>query len=405
MAKLSAKDAIAQIKPGASLDELRALASQVSAAPAGPDVILYSAVSEEAKRNCQDGTGYALIDDTERAALLSSDDFLFAVAQAAGISETNPKRAIDNLMKGSRLPDGHPDKAAATIGNAAMFGVEADAAALQNSFWGLASREFAEGASGHVVLLLGRPVQKVFWAVELPALQAACAAGKLPGSTINGIPIASLPPSPNVALSTLWPSAEARAKVFTPPAPASPSAPGGGGGGGSGGGGGGGAGRPAARILDPVIHPLPGMLQPGPGSFNVIIGSKPAWRGVPAAAAAAIQSAKATSDAAITTAEAATVAAAPTPGAAAAKTAEEGVKATAATTMGSTITSAAGGADIHACLTPLPIPPHGPGVVIDGSQTVLVNGLPLCRMGDTIIEAVGPPNKIAMGEPTVLIGG
>jgi len=99
------------------------------------------------------------------------------------------------------------------------------------------------------------------------------------------------------------------------------------------------------------------------------------------------------------------VAAAPTPGAAAAKTAEEGVKATAATTMGSTITSAAGGADIHACLTPLPIPPHGPGVVIDGSQTVLVNGLPLCRMGDTIIEAVGPPNKIAMGEPTVLIGG
>jgi hypothetical protein len=27
--------------------------------------------------------------------------------------------------------------------------------------------------------------------------------------------------------------------------------------------------------------------------------------------------------------------------------------------MGSMITSAAGGADIHACLTPLPIPPHG----------------------------------------------
>ncbi|KRE13049.1 hypothetical protein ASE66_21540 [Bosea sp. Root483D1] len=162
---------------------------------------------------------------------------------------------------------------------------------------------------------------------------------------------------------------------------------------------------PAARILDPTIHPLPGTLMPGPGSPTVLIGGKFAWRGVPAGAAAAIQAAKAISDAAIKTAEAATVAAAPTPGAAAAKTAEEGVKATAATTMGSTITGAAGGADIHICATPLPIPPHGPGVVIDGSQTVLINGLPACRVGDTIIEAVGPPNKIAMGMPTVIIGG
>ena len=48
---------------------------------------------------------------------------------------------------------------------------------------------------------------------------------------------------------------------------------------------------PAARIMDPVLHPLPGMLQPGPGSANVVIGGMLAWRGVPAAAAAAIQSA------------------------------------------------------------------------------------------------------------------
>lgn len=162
---------------------------------------------------------------------------------------------------------------------------------------------------------------------------------------------------------------------------------------------------PAARILDPVIHPLPGVLQPGPGSPNVLIGGKLAWRGVPAGAAAAIQAAKATSDAAIQTAEAATLAAAGTPGAPAAKAAEETAKATAAASMGSMISGAAGGADIHLCATPLPIPPHGPGVVIDGSQTVLINNLPACRMGDTIIEAVGPPNKIAMGEPTVIIGG
>jgi uncharacterized Zn-binding protein involved in type VI secretion len=122
-------------------------------------------------------------------------------------------------------------------------------------------------------------------------------------------------------------------------------------------------------------------------------------------ATAALLSAKQSADIAIRTAEAATLAAAGTPGAPAAKTAEETAKATAAATMSSTITSSAGGADIHTCTTPLPLPPHGPGVVIDGSATVLINNLPACRMGDTIVEAVGPPNKIVSGCPTVLIGG
>ena len=72
--------------------------------------------------------------------------------------------------------------------------------------------------------------------------------------------------------------------------------------------------------------------------------------------------------------------------------------------MSSTITSAAGGADIHACVTPFPVPPHGPGVVIDGSPTVMINNLPACRMGDTILEPIGPPNKIVKGCPTVIIG-
>jgi uncharacterized Zn-binding protein involved in type VI secretion len=147
------------------------------------------------------------------------------------------------------------------------------------------------------------------------------------------------------------------------------------------------------------------MLGVGPGSPNVLIGSLPAWRGVPAAAAAALQGAKQISDAAIQAAEAATIAAAGTPGAPAAKAAEEATKAACAAQMSSMIMSMAGGADIHTCATPLPIPPHGPGVVIDGSQTVLINGLQACRMGDTILEAVGPPDKIVRGEMTVLIGG
>ena len=159
----------------------------------------------------------------------------------------------------------------------------------------------------------------------------------------------------------------------------------------------------AARVTDPVVHPLPPVLQPGPGSPNVLIGFLPAWRAVPAAAAAALQAAKQISDTTIQVAEAATLAAAGTPGAPAAKAAEEATKAAAAASMGSMITSSAGGADIHACVTPLPIPPHGPGVVIDGCSTVLINNLPACFVGNTILEAVGPPNKIAMGCPTVLI--
>jgi len=162
---------------------------------------------------------------------------------------------------------------------------------------------------------------------------------------------------------------------------------------------------PAARVGDPVSHPLPPVLGPGPGSTDVMIGYKPAWRGVGGAAAAAIQAAKQASDKVIEAAEKASQAASGTPGAPAAKAAEEAAKAGAAAAMGSMIAGAAAGADMHACTVPLPIPPHGSGVVVDGSQTVLINNMPACRQGDTIVEPVGPPNKIAMGEPTVTIGG
>ena len=161
---------------------------------------------------------------------------------------------------------------------------------------------------------------------------------------------------------------------------------------------------PAARITDPVMHPLPPVLTPGPGSPTVLIGDLPAWRGMPLAAAAGLMAAKTASTAVITAAEATTAASAGTPAAPAALAAEQATKASAAIAMSSMIASVSGGADIHACETPLPVPPHGPGLVIDGSPTVLINGLPACRMGDTILEALGPPNTIAMGLPTCIIG-
>ena len=161
----------------------------------------------------------------------------------------------------------------------------------------------------------------------------------------------------------------------------------------------------AARITDSVVHPAPPVLTPGPASMDVLIGNLKAWRGVLASVAAALKGPKQAADATIQGLETATKAAAGTPGAPAAYAAEQAGKATALASMSSLIMSSAGGADIHACTTPLPVPPHGPGVVIDGSKTVMINNLAACRMGDTILEAVGPPNKIAKGEMTVIIGG
>lgn len=164
---------------------------------------------------------------------------------------------------------------------------------------------------------------------------------------------------------------------------------------------------PAARTGDPVSHPLPPMLGPGPGSPNVLIGNKPAWRGMPLAAAAGVMAAKTASDVAVTTAMAAATAATGTPAFPAAKAAEVTAQQTATASMTSTMTAAGMGADQHMCSTPMsPVSPapHSTGMVITGSMTVLINNLPACRAGDTILESIGPPNSIAMGLPTVVIG-
>jgi len=144
---------------------------------------------------------------------------------------------------------------------------------------------------------------------------------------------------------------------------------------------------------------------PGPGAPTVIIGYLPAWRGLPPESVAALQASKAVADMSIKAAQAATAAAAGTPGLPAAKAAEETAKATALASMSASINAlAAGGTDIHLCCTPFPLPPHGPGVVINGASTVLIDNLPACRQGDTILEAIGPANRISMGCSNVHIG-
>lgn len=59
--------------------------------------------------------------------------------------------------------------------------------------------------------------------------------------------------------------------------------------------------------------------------------------------------------------------------------------------------------DFHTCPLLSGTVPHVGGVVAMGSTSVLINGVPAARQGDTIVES-GPPNTIASGCPTVQIG-
>lgn len=158
-------------------------------------------------------------------------------------------------------------------------------------------------------------------------------------------------------------------------------------------------GQPAARIADMTAHGSP--LAPGPGSINVLIGGMPAWRGLSAAGAAALALTIAKGAAGIAKATAAQTLAAGTPGAPAAAT--NLAKAVADAVADAAAAMASSGADIHACPIVKVLIPDGPGVVITPSQTVLINGMGACRMGDVIQEAT-MVNAIAIGLPTVLIG-
>jgi uncharacterized Zn-binding protein involved in type VI secretion len=140
------------------------------------------------------------------------------------------------------------------------------------------------------------------------------------------------------------------------------------------------AGRPAARVADPTAHGAP--LLPGPGSPNVIIGGRLAWRGVPLAMGMQMKI--------LSEQNQREIALAPDPFSKAAAT-SKGIA------SGSAQAARFPG-DKNLC------PLHGVGVVINGSQTVLINKLPACRQGDTVQEAIST-NIIAVGLPTVLIGG
>jgi uncharacterized Zn-binding protein involved in type VI secretion len=59
--------------------------------------------------------------------------------------------------------------------------------------------------------------------------------------------------------------------------------------------------------------------------------------------------------------------------------------------------------DTHACPQVTVLVPHVGGPLVLGSFTVLTGFMPQSRVGDPLI-CVGPPDAVAMGCPTVMVG-
>ena len=161
-------------------------------------------------------------------------------------------------------------------------------------------------------------------------------------------------------------------------------------------------GQPAARLGDATAHGSPLVL--GPPSLNVIIGGQPAWLGMTAAAAAALAAtiAEGVKDVADKTAKAA--AAASLGPIASAKAQKDLVEAQKDAIANASAAMTGSGASINICPLLTVLIPHVMGVVTSPSKTVIINKMGACRVGDVITE-VTAVNSIAVGFPTVMIGG
>ncbi|MEM8611321.1 MAG: PAAR domain-containing protein [Cyanobacteria bacterium P01_H01_bin.105] len=149
-------------------------------------------------------------------------------------------------------------------------------------------------------------------------------------------------------------------------------------------------GPPAARLGDATAHGDP--LKPGICSPDVLIGGQKAWRALdPAMVNALLEQAK-------KAAKSATAAGAASTSAEKAKHLKD-LK-DAANEMAKIMAST----DQHACTVVKIAIPDGNGVVTKGSSSVLINGLPACRVGDPIQE-ITSVNSIVAGATNVLIGG
>jgi len=154
----------------------------------------------------------------------------------------------------------------------------------------------------------------------------------------------------------------------------------------------------AARVTDMTIHGTP--FVPGIGSTNVLVGNLPALRAMSPAAVAAFVALIAKIAVNLEVLKGAINTGNTALAAKAAKDLKD--DATAAMNMIASM-------DQIVCpmlLLKIGGPPNGPGVIIGGSTTVQINGLPAGRATDQIREVMAlDPNMVAVGLPTVQIGG
>ncbi|MBX3567875.1 MAG: hypothetical protein KF914_07435 [Rhizobiaceae bacterium] len=159
---------------------------------------------------------------------------------------------------------------------------------------------------------------------------------------------------------------------------------------------------PAARITDMTVHGGP--LAPGPPSMNVIIGGLPAWLGLTAAGAAALAATIAAGAKNVADKTAKVAAAGMAGPLAVAKAQADLAEATAKAAADTAAAMTGSGASMNACPIVKLLVPDGIGVVIMPSQTVIINNMGACRVGD-MIQEVTSVNAIAMGQMNVIIGG
>lgn len=154
----------------------------------------------------------------------------------------------------------------------------------------------------------------------------------------------------------------------------------------------------AARITDITVHGSP--MLPGTGSPDVLIGGLPAWRAMSPAAVASFL--KLVAEILVNVNKLASALGSnnvPMAAQAGKDLADQVPKAM----------EMIAAMDKIVCpmlLLRIAGPPHGMGVMIGGSSTVMINNLPAGRVGDQIRELLSPePNMCAVGFPTVQIGG
>jgi uncharacterized Zn-binding protein involved in type VI secretion len=154
----------------------------------------------------------------------------------------------------------------------------------------------------------------------------------------------------------------------------------------------------AARITDMTVHGVPFL--PGIGSTNVNIGGLPALRAMSPAAVAAFLALLAKIAVNVEKLKTGLNTNNAPLAAEATKKLDEQVPAA--------MNMIAGMDQILCPMLLLKVggPPNGSGVIIGGSSTVNINGLPAGRATDQIREVMAlDPNMVVVGFPTVMIGG